>query len=575
MSVYTEIDRIKSIKNRIRTKLVSIGLANSDSTLDDCATRIEEIYDFQNKTHGMCGYETISVQQHPDDPSQALITVPNQYGLKGYVGDGTAVTANCAGLSASNIRHGVTIGRYNGSSENSIIGTFTSDANATADKILTGYTAYSKGSKIVGTLQPLTLNGITRNAVVGDGQVINAGDRVSFEEGTIGGYMQIDSTAKSGWIVGCVEIENDRVVVAWHKQDGNLYLSIYDVSTDTPSKLATITFKTGLGVNLDTVKMIHLGDNRVFMLLPDYGNNTYVALFKVNGTTLSENTVMLVLSHGQNQWINGNYGNTGICVYDTNKICVSIGNDNGSAVCARIILFDVSVTNQINVLYYTDAVTSESSYGGECVSIGMNKILFICQGARDGGAFAIVGTVSGNTLSLGTPVYHGTYRIGGVIEKNRDKVVMCFMKYNRGSYKMVSEYAISGTTVTIKSANVTMDGGVEDSICNVQPIYGGGLVVFFYGTYSHMYITFGASSGYRSQNAWVENNNYSARGRVIQLYDGRIIMFHSGETSYPLYATVVSRPKVYKNFGFSGDAIALTGGTAGQTIQVSVPHKYQ
>ena len=43
MSISTEIARIQTARNTIRTKLVELGLAQSSSTLDSCATAVESI----------------------------------------------------------------------------------------------------------------------------------------------------------------------------------------------------------------------------------------------------------------------------------------------------------------------------------------------------------------------------------------------------------------------------------------------------------------------------------------------------------------------------------------------------
>lgn len=43
MSISTEIARIQTARNTIRTKLVELGLAQSSSTLDTCATAVESI----------------------------------------------------------------------------------------------------------------------------------------------------------------------------------------------------------------------------------------------------------------------------------------------------------------------------------------------------------------------------------------------------------------------------------------------------------------------------------------------------------------------------------------------------
>lgn len=97
------------------------------------------------------GYETITVQPHPADASQGLITISNQYNIPGFYNTGSKITGNMANLNASNIKAGVAVGQVNGNSSNSIVGTFTSDATATATDIMSGKIAYSKGNKLVGT----------------------------------------------------------------------------------------------------------------------------------------------------------------------------------------------------------------------------------------------------------------------------------------------------------------------------------------------------------------------------------------------------------------------------------------
>lgn len=69
----------------------------------------------------------------------ASYTIP-----KGYHNGNGVVNANITNLIAANIKAGVTVG--------GVLGTFTSDATATASQILSGYTAYSNGSKITGTM---------------------------------------------------------------------------------------------------------------------------------------------------------------------------------------------------------------------------------------------------------------------------------------------------------------------------------------------------------------------------------------------------------------------------------------
>lgn len=81
-----------------------------------------------------------------------LYTEPNGNNVfllppKGYYDGNTFLGIKEAKLNADNIKVGVTIG----TEPKALTGTFTADATATADKILSGATAYVNGNKITGT----------------------------------------------------------------------------------------------------------------------------------------------------------------------------------------------------------------------------------------------------------------------------------------------------------------------------------------------------------------------------------------------------------------------------------------
>nr|DAQ97513.1 MAG TPA: tail protein [Caudoviricetes sp.] len=104
-----------------------------------------------------CGYETITVQPNSIDPTQALVTLQPQYGsgLNGYYDSNSKVLGNIANLNASNIKAGIKVGRnsaWGADTTNTITGTFTADATATASQILSGKTAYVNGNKVTGTM---------------------------------------------------------------------------------------------------------------------------------------------------------------------------------------------------------------------------------------------------------------------------------------------------------------------------------------------------------------------------------------------------------------------------------------
>lgn len=106
-----------------------------------------------NTKFQICGYEGITeCIPHPSDPTgQGLITGKNQYGNNGYIDENSQVQMSVRGLIPANIKAGITIGKNIGTGTEIMTGTFTSDATATKDQILSGYSAYVNGIKIEGT----------------------------------------------------------------------------------------------------------------------------------------------------------------------------------------------------------------------------------------------------------------------------------------------------------------------------------------------------------------------------------------------------------------------------------------
>lgn len=122
--------------------------------------QIGTMNNFAGMSYWACGYEHTSVQVHPDDKNQALVTGIARNGSGFIENNTTKIEMNIANAVPKNIKYGVKIGRTeygnNGAdSTNTITGEFTGDANISSKDIRRGKIAYSKGQRIIGDMNEI------------------------------------------------------------------------------------------------------------------------------------------------------------------------------------------------------------------------------------------------------------------------------------------------------------------------------------------------------------------------------------------------------------------------------------
>jgi hypothetical protein len=135
------------------------------------------------------------VEAHPSAPDYGRIVTVVRHGngiVSGYIDGSTTLELDVLGLLPQNIRAGAVIGSSNTTGTTNMVGTFTSDANATAAQILNGQTAYANGNKITGTM-PNYSNTIIDTGVVEDptdiGVSANAGYSYIRHASKVTGYV--------------------------------------------------------------------------------------------------------------------------------------------------------------------------------------------------------------------------------------------------------------------------------------------------------------------------------------------------------------------------------------------------
>ena len=114
-------------------------------------------------------------------------------------------------------------------------------------------------------------------------------------------------------------------------------------------------------------------------------------------------------------------------------------------------------------------VASHQSTGNASVyDTGQDKVLFIYKNASDYGT-AVVGTVSGSSISFGTPVVFqsaSTQYLAATYDSNVGKTGIFFADYGQSEYGKAIVATISGTSVSFGSVatfSSTTTSGAKDS----------------------------------------------------------------------------------------------------------------
>ena len=240
------------------------------------------------------------------------------------------------------------------------------------------------------------------------------------------------------------------------------------------------------------------------------------------------------------------YANGLSSTYDSgsNKIIVIYNNNatpaNGYAVVGTVsgtsISFGTAVVFNSGTTQHTGTTYDSSS----------NKVVIAYRNNGNSNyGTAIVGTVSGTSISFGTPVVFEsalTQFTQAVYDSSNNKIVLAFYgtsAYGRSVVGTVSGTSISfGATATFQSASVTVLGSTFDSNLNkVVIVYSQGSVhaAAVVGTVSGTSISYGTPVAYQSGTVWSNAATFDSTNNKV------IIAYTNNSSSYygtALVATV-------------------------------------
>jgi len=188
-------------------------------------------------------------------------------------------------------------------------------------------------------------------------------------------------------------IENNKAVIAY-RDDGNSYYGTAVVATISGTSLSYGTPVVFESAQSDYISIEFIGSDKVVIAYSDEGtNNGYAVVGTVSGTSISFGTPV--------QFESGSTEFTSVTYIGNDKIVISYrdgGNsDAGTAVVGTISGTSISFGTPVVFVAATSAYINISYIGNNRVAITYR------DGTNSGYATAIIGTVSGTSISFGTP----------------------------------------------------------------------------------------------------------------------------------------------------------------------------
>ena len=448
-------------------------------------------------------------------------------------GQGTAIVATVSGTSIS---YGTEVAfESNGSQQ--ISATFDSDSNKVVIAYRDGLTDY--GEAVVGTV---------------------SGTSISF------GTIVVFNAAVTAQLSTTFDSNSNKVVIAYEDKGNSDYGTaiVGTVSGTSISFGSEAVFESAETEN--TTASFDSAANKVVIAYQDDANSDYgtVVVGTVSGTSISFGSPVVFEAAAVTY--------TG-SVYDSNadKVVI-VYSDDGNSGYGTGVVFSVGSTNVASFVGIADAGISTSATGTivvqggtvtganailpEVISFGSASVFESAATEWTAGAFdsnsnkvviayedvgnssygtAVVGTVSGTSISWGTPVIFesasvSAYGLGATFDSNENKVVIAYSDvgnstYGTGIVGTVSGTAISfGTAVVFNSAttyysNVTFDSDSNKVVIAYRDggnsYHGYGIV----GTVSGTSISYGTGVVFESASAkWFGVTFDSDSNKVVISY---------------------------------------------------------
>ena len=252
------------------------------------------------------------------------------------------------------------------------------------------------------------------------------------------------------YIASTFDSSSNKVVIAYARGAGIGYATVGTVSgTSISFGSETIFRPTSNSTDISIAYDVNSG--KVVIVYTDQGNNQY-------GTAVVGTVSGTAISFGSPVIYNSGYSIYNSIVYDSNaqKVVIAyrdVGNSNvGTAIVGTVSGASISFGSEVTF------ESGQSNYIAATFDSTNNKVVIAYQDAGNSYyATAVVGTVSGTSISFGTPVVFENATvsfISPVFDSNANKVVIAYRDTGNSNYGTFTVGTVSGTSISFETAVV-------------------------------------------------------------------------------------------------------------------------
>lgn len=414
-------------------------------------------------------------------------------------------------------------------------------------------------------------------ALRSDGKV----EAITGQSGSVGTKVVFEA-ATSTAMAGTYDSANNKVVFVYNDY-GNSYYGTAIVGT-----------VSGTAITFGTAAVFNSGSTLEFDITFDSNVNKVVIGFRDGGNSNAGTGIVGTVS-GTSISFGSKYVFSTPCQYvaatfDSNSNKVVFGYRHHTTDYAMAIVATVSGTA---ISYGSEATAHSvsSAFNAATFDSNSNKVVLTCRQATDGAGVAVVGTVSGTSISFGTAVtyvaslqstttYHPTF------DSNSNKVVIGYSDSGNSNYGTAIVGTVSGTSISFGTP-VLFDGAgnalyiatVFDSVSNKivisyrdDSVANSGTVIT--GTVSGTSISFSGKQVYASSSSDIAAVfDVNANATVSAYYDGTNSNYGTASvttTAFTNASSYVGITNAAISSGATGE-VAVKGGLSTTATEQTLP----